>query len=152
MRPHRLKTYSDVPIGTWTDDGSQALVLLESLLDRGAFDPADFGKRLLRWAEGHMWVDGHVFDMGGATGAALRNLRNGKPALQAGGTDASANGNGSLMRVLPLPLWHRGDDGDLVRIARDQSRVTHGHLRSQVTCALYCLWSRALWGRLIRGP
>ena len=46
------------------------------------------------------------------------------------------------MRVLPLALWHQGDDAALARDAMLQSRVTHGHLRSQVCCALYCLWAR----------
>jgi ADP-ribosylglycohydrolase len=46
------------------------------------------------------------------------------------------------MRVLPLVLWHRGDDAALARDAMLQSRVTHGHMRSQVCCALYCLWAR----------
>jgi ADP-ribosyl-[dinitrogen reductase] hydrolase len=44
--------------------------------------------------------------------------------------------------VLPLALWHRGSDAELVRDARLQSRVTHGHLRSQLCCALCCLWAR----------
>ena len=46
------------------------------------------------------------------------------------------------MRVLPLALWHLGSDAELVADARLQSRVTHGHLRSQACCALYCLWAR----------
>jgi ADP-ribosyl-[dinitrogen reductase] hydrolase len=48
------------------------------------------------------------------------------------------------MRVLPLALWHTGSDEELVLDARLSSRVTHGHARSQVCCALYCLWARAL--------
>ena len=47
------------------------------------------------------------------------------------------------MRVLPLALWHTGSDEELVRDAYAQSRVTHGHARSKVSCALYCLWARA---------
>jgi ADP-ribosylglycohydrolase len=47
------------------------------------------------------------------------------------------------MRVLPLAVWHRGSDSDLVRDAALQSLVTHGHVRSQVCCSLYCLWVRA---------
>src|SRR5262249_39111011 len=66
----------------------------------------------------------------------------GTPALRSGPADAGANGNGSLMRSLPLALWHRGSDEDLVRDAMMQSRVTHGHLRPQVCCALYCLGAR----------
>jgi ADP-ribosylglycohydrolase len=64
------------------------------------------------------------------------------PARAAGATDERANGNGSLMRVLPLALWHQGSDEELVRDAHAQSLVTHGHPRSQVCCALYCLWAR----------
>jgi ADP-ribosylglycohydrolase len=48
------------------------------------------------------------------------------------------------MRVFPLALWHRGSDEDLVRDAARQSVVTHGHVRAQVCCALYCLWVRAV--------
>ena len=48
------------------------------------------------------------------------------------------------MRVLPLALWHTGTDAELVQDAQLQSRVTHGHLRSQVCCALYCLWARRI--------
>jgi ADP-ribosyl-[dinitrogen reductase] hydrolase len=48
------------------------------------------------------------------------------------------------MRVLPLALWHVGSDEELVRDARLSSLVTHGHARSQVCCALHCLWAREL--------
>lgn len=50
----------------------------------------------------------------------------------------------SLMRVLPLALWHGGDDLELVHMAARQSLPTHGHMRSQVCCALYCLWARGV--------
>ncbi|MFZ6780498.1 ADP-ribosylglycohydrolase family protein [Undibacterium sp. Ji83W] len=139
-RSHHL-----VPPGTWSDDGAQALCLLASLLECGQFDAEDFGKRLVRWYdEGYMAVDSVVFDVGITTGKAIRALRKNVPALGAGATDVHENGNGSLMRVLPLVLFHRGPDTDLVRIAQLQSRVTHAHLRSQVCCALYCLWARRI--------
>jgi ADP-ribosylglycohydrolase len=89
-----------------------------------------------------MAVDRKVFDVGIQTSQSLRRLMAGTPAGQAGRTDETANGNGSLMRVLPLALWHRGSDAALVEDAQRQSCVTHGHLRSQVCCALYCLWAR----------
>ena len=57
----------------------------------------------------------------------------------------------SLMRVLPLALWHRGDDAQVARDARLQSLVTHGHIRSQLCCALYCLCARRIW-RQARDP
>src|SRR5262249_29858182 len=71
-------------------------------------------------------------------------IREGTPALRAGSRSESANGNGALMRVLPLALWHQGPDGGLIIDAQAQSRVTHGHLRSELCCALYCLWARRI--------
>lgn len=139
------RAHSHVPPGTWSDDGAQALCLLDSLLARGRFDAADFARRLLRWAdEGYLAVGGDVFDIGITTNRALAALRRGVDPLDAGPTEGAANGNGSLMRVLPLALWHHGSDAQLAADAMAQSRVTHGHLRAQVCCALYCLWARRI--------
>lgn len=140
-----LRSHAGVRPGTWSDDGAQALCLLESLLHHGSLDPDDFGRRLVNWYEwGHLAVGGRVFDVGGTTATALRAIQAGTPTLEAAPRDAFSNGNGSLMRVLPLALWHQGTDADLVRDARLSSQVTHGHLRSQLCCALYCLWVRGL--------
>ena len=138
------RTYASVPVGTWSDDGSQALCLLSSLLDCGRLDADDFAARLLKWEHGAWWVDNHLFDIGIATGKAISNLKRGVSPLEAGPRGDYDNGNGSLMRVLPLALWHRGDEAELARDAMQQSLVTHGHARSQVCCALYCLWARGL--------
>ena len=142
--PDFARTYASIPVGTWSDDGSMALCFLSSLLDCDGFDADDFARRLLEWENGAWWVDGHKFDMGIATGQAISRLKRGVPALEAGPKGDYDNGNGSLMRVLPLALWHRGDDAELARDAMLQSRVTHGHPRAQVCCALYCLWARQL--------
>jgi ADP-ribosyl-[dinitrogen reductase] hydrolase len=141
--PAFVRAHAGVPAGTWSDDGAQALCLLDSLLDRGRLDPEDSGRRLLRWYDdGYLAVDSQVFDVGIQTGRALHRLRAGVPAVEAGGTDEQGKGNGSLMRVLPLALWHRGTDGELVADADTQSQVTHGHPLPRVCCALYVLWAR----------
>jgi ADP-ribosyl-[dinitrogen reductase] hydrolase len=141
--PSFRRAHPGVPPGTWSDDGAQALALLASLLECGRLDLTDFGRRLVAWYErGELAVDNHVFDVGIQTSQAIRELIAGVPAHAAGPVHEHANGNGSLMRVLPLALWHRGGDQDLVRDAHAQSQITHGHLRSQVCCALYCLWAR----------
>lgn len=80
-----------------------------------------------------MAVDGHVFDMGIQTSLALQNLKNGMSPETAGPSDEWSNGNGSLVRSLPLALWHRGTDEELVAHA-------------QVCCALYVLVARLLLG------
>jgi ADP-ribosylglycohydrolase len=137
------RAHVGVPPATWSDDGAQALALLASLLEKGQLDLPDLARRLLAWYQtGYMAVDGRVFDVGIQTSQALRRLMAGVPAEHAGDTEEQTNGNGSLMRVLPLALWHQRDDASLVADAQRQSCVTHGHLRAQVCCALYCLWAR----------
>lgn len=139
------RSHAGVPPGTWSDDGAQALCLLESLISTSTFDAEDFGQRLLRWYEaGHLAVDGLVFDVGVQTADALRRLRLGSSAGPRSLAPVGSNGNGSLMRVLPLALWHRGDDAALVRDAFASSAVTHPHARARLCCALYCLWVRGL--------
>ncbi len=138
------RAHAGVPVGTWSDDGAQALCLLASLLECGRFDVEDFAKRLVAWfREDYMAVDG-MFDVGVQTQRAILNLRKDIPPLEAGLKEEKNNGNGSLMRVLPLALWHQGTDEKLVQEAFDQSSVTHGHLRSKLCCALYCLWARRI--------
>lgn len=139
------RSYPDIPPGTWSDDGAQALCLLASLLHCDRFDPDDFGRRLQNWRYlGYMAVDNNVFDVGVTTQEVIQRLSAGVPALQAGARGQWSNGNGSLMRALPLALWHQGDDSDLIRDAMLQSVVTHAHVRSQLCCALYCLWARGI--------
>ncbi len=139
------RAHRGTPPGTWSDDGAHALCLLASLLERGCFDAEDLGRKLLAWRDtGYLAVDGRVFDCGIQTASALAALRGGMPALSSGPDGEHDNGNGALMRVLPLALWHEGHDAELVALAHAQSCVTHGHLRAQVCCALYCLWARRL--------
>ncbi|WP_225414089.1 ADP-ribosylglycohydrolase family protein [Stigmatella hybrida] len=140
------RAHAGVPPGTWSDDGAQANCLLASLLYREQLDLEDLGRRLVNWYElGYMAVDNHVFDVGIQTRSALSEFRAGTPGHLSGPRGERDNGNGSLMRVLPLALWHGGPDEALVADAMRQSLVTHGHLRSQVCCALYCLWARRTW-------
>ncbi len=141
--PAFCRAHAGTPPGTWSDDGAQALALLASLQHCGRLDADDLGQRLVAWlTSGYMAVDGRVFDCGIQTRAALQRIQRGTPAPEAGDTHEMANGNGSLMRVLPLALWHTGTDAEVVADAALQSRVTHGHPRALVCCALYCLWAR----------
>lgn len=138
-----MRTYAHVPLGTWSDDGAQALCLYESLKVCGHYHPYDFAKRLVRWHdEGYMAVNGYVFDIGNQTSAAIARLKRGCTTSDSGLCGERNNGNGSLMRCLPLALLHQGNDVALVIDAHRQSKLTHGHPRSQVCCALYCLWAR----------
>ena len=137
------RSYPEVLPGTWSDDGAQALCLLDSLLSCGGLKMEDLAGRLLDWVDSGLWaVGGRVFDCGIQTMSSLRAYASGTSPLKSGFVVPDGKGNGSLMRVLPLALWHEGTDGDLVEDAHKQSLVTHGHVCNQVCCALYCLWCR----------
>lgn len=151
-RPFR-RAHAGVPPGTWSDDGAQALCLLKSLLACGSLRLEDLADCFVRWyRDGDMTPDGVVFDVGLQTSTALNALARGVPIEEAARRDEMANGNGSLMRCLPLALWHGGTDAALVEDAHAQSRVTHGHPRAEVCCALYCLWARALLDGALSEP
>ena len=137
------RSHAGVPPGTWSDDGALLLALLDSVTAKVPFDPDDFGRRMVNWRD-HGWYtpDGRVFDIGIQTSQALAQIARGIAALEANWPSENANGNGSLMRVLPVGLLHQ-DDGEAIRLARLQSIPTHAHVRSQLCCALYVLWVRA---------
>ena len=112
--------------GQWTDDTSLALCLAESLVAQGGFDPEDQITRYCRWwREGHLSSTGTCFDIGGTTGAALATFeRTGDP--WAGSTNPSRAGNGSLMRLVPVPLAFARHPEQAVLMAGESSRTTHG--------------------------
>lgn len=134
------------PPGTWSDDGALMLCLLASLHEKGRLDPVDVGHRFIAWLDdGYMAAGGIVFDVGGTTRDAIANLQSGVQALDAGPKTERDNGNGSLMRVLPLALWaHHLPVGEFIPIMQACSRITHGHSCSQVCCAIYGLLIRHL--------
>jgi ADP-ribosyl-[dinitrogen reductase] hydrolase len=139
------RAHKGTPPGTWSDDGAQALCLLASLQYRNKLEPQDLAHRFVNWYDhGYLAVDARVFDVGIQTAKSIRAILDGTPALLAGSSDQYSQGNGSLMRVLPLALWHRGSDAELVWDAHNQSKVTHGHVVCQVCCAFYCLWARRM--------
>jgi len=112
--------------GEWTDDTSMALCLAESLIACRGFDPKDQMERYVRWwKEGHLSSTGSCFDIGGTTRAALSAfLRTGNPF--SGSTDSYSAGNGSLMRLAPVPLFFANDPREAIEKSGESSRTTHG--------------------------
>lgn len=139
------------PAGTWSDDGALLLCSVESLAECG-FDPEDMGRRFVRWHAHGLWsAHGEVFDIGIATSEALRRIRQGGSAGEAGGRDEFSNGNGSLMRMLPVVLASLEGTTEALRDRIHRaSAITHGHPRSQMACVYFALLVRALmegWSR-----
>jgi len=133
------------PRGTWSDDGALMLCTTDSLLNH-EFDLTDMGERFVRWMNVGLWTAwGVPFDIGMATSDALLRIANGTPAAQAGGRDEYSNGNGSLMRILPVVLRFAAEPIESFADRVEKvSAITHGHTRSQMACVFYGLVIRQL--------
>ncbi|MDM0116631.1 ADP-ribosylglycohydrolase family protein [Variovorax sp. J22R133] len=138
------RAHYGVPIGTWSDDGALMLALLDSLTTVAPFSVDDYAQRMLSWLRHAQYTpDGRVFDVGIQTSTALRRIEAGVLPHLAGSTSERDNGNGALMRVLPVAFM-ANSEAEAVHLARVQGLPTHGHLWSQLACALYVLVARAL--------
>ena len=125
------------PEGTWSDDTSLTLALLDSLSN--GLDYGDIARTFLSWErEGAYTAGGEVFDIGGTTSAAIERIAQGIDPLRCGETDEYSNGNGSLMRILPAAFFVTGLPIERRKqIIFDISAITHGHLRSKIACFFY---------------
>jgi ADP-ribosylglycohydrolase len=112
--------------GQWTDDTAMALCLAESLIEKRSFDPKDQMDRYCRWCkQGYLSSTGTCFDIGVTVRKSLESyLCTGEPF--AGSTDPFTAGNGSLMRLAPVPLAFRANFGLAIHNAGESSRTTHG--------------------------
>ncbi len=135
------------PEGTWSDDTSMILCTIESLLERPEVDTRDLAERFRRWLRQAHWTPrGEVFDIGIATRQAIARFAEGKPPERCGGRQEYENGNGSLMRILPVSLWHhKAGKVTALEATHRVSQVTHGHPRSQMVCGYFTLMVRAIW-------
>ena len=122
--------------GQWTDDTSMALCLAESLIDCGGVDFKDQMERYLRWwKEGYLSSTGTCFDIGNTVSKALSHFqRTGK--VFAGSTNPNTAGNGSIMRLAPVPLFFAGDSEEAIHQAGESSKTTHGAAEAIDACRL----------------
>ena len=120
--------------GMWTDDTSMALCLAESLIEKGDFDPIDQLQSYLRWfQEGYLSVNGHCFDIGNTTREALRIFQETGEPYPGLDHELSA-GNGSLMRLAPVPLFYFTQPGKTIELSGQSSRTTHNHILAVDAC------------------
>ena len=123
--------------GQWTDDTSMALCLATSLVESDGFDPIDQLDRYLRWyRHGYLSSTGVCFDIGITVRTALaRYEQSGDP--YPGSTDPGTAGNGSLMRLAPIPIRYAADPREAVARAAESSRTTHGAVEAVDACRYY---------------
>jgi ADP-ribosyl-[dinitrogen reductase] hydrolase len=133
------------PPGTWSDDGALLLCTVDSLV-ASEFDMSDMGRRFVEWVNRGLWTaTGEAFDIGMATSDALFRIEKGTPPEQAGGAGEYDNGNGSLMRILPVALrFAENQTTNLINRLERGSSLTHRHPRSTMACALHGLFVRDL--------
>ncbi|HQG75853.1 MAG TPA: ADP-ribosylglycohydrolase family protein [Bacteroidales bacterium] len=133
-----------LPAGTWSDDSSLTFCLAEALTQE--FDMNTIGQNFVRWYYQNFWTPrGKVFDIGITTQQAVSRLAKGiKPEL-AGGFEENENGNGSLMRILPLLFYLiEKPVNERFGITQKVSSITHGHIRSVIACFYYLEFSRQI--------
>jgi ADP-ribosylglycohydrolase len=134
----------NLPPGTWSDDSSLTFCLAEALTH--GFNLQTIGQNFVKWYRDRYWTsNGSVFDVGNATRQAISRLEEGKKPELAGNSGEGDNGNGSLMRILPLlfyliekPIEERFE------ITKKVSSITHGHIRSVIACFYYLEFARQI--------
>jgi ADP-ribosyl-[dinitrogen reductase] hydrolase len=127
----------DLVPGEWTDDTSMAVCLGESLVERRGFDPADQLRRYVRWyREGYRSSTGTCFDIGIAVRQALARFE-ATGCAYCGSADPQTAGNGSLMRLAPVPLFYARDPLAALVWSAESSRTTHGAAEAVDACRYY---------------
>ena len=145
----------DQPKGTWSDDTSLMLCLLDAIGDE--LDLIDISKKMISWMDNSSYTaNGEVFDIGFTTRNSLIYLKN---AIQNNlkiprySIDEKQNGNGSLMRILPLLFYFKNSkkkEEDNFDLINDISALTHGHIRSSISCLIYLIFCNELTNQLTK--
>ncbi len=136
----------EIPKGSWSDDSSMMLCLADSIGRKKCIDYDDIMQNFSKWVnEGDYSPDGKLFDIGRSCRKSIMNYLNGISPLECGLKSERDNGNGSLMRIAPLPLYlfqkfeeNTMDKEESFALIHNVSRLTHGHAISLIGCDIYC--------------
>jgi ADP-ribosyl-[dinitrogen reductase] hydrolase len=125
------------PAGTFSDDSSLTFCLAEAIAS--GFDLYKVGNAFVKWRYNNYWTaTNEVFDIGITTQHAIDRLAKGVRPDLAGDFEVYSNGNGSLMRILPLLVYtYNKPINERYQITREVSSITHGHIRSSIACFYY---------------
>lgn len=139
-------TYN-LPPGTFSDDSSLTFCLAEALTQK--FSMQKLAENFCAWLYNNYWTaNNDVFDVGNATSQAIERLQNGCEPELAGGMETFDNGNGSLMRILPLIILISDKEiEERFLLTKQVSSITHAHIRSVIACFYYLEFARQIiWG------
>lgn len=124
--------------GTWSDDSSLTFCLADSICNK--YNIEDIATKFLQWKNAEIWTPhGNVFDIGIATSQAIYRISQGEKPTLCGGFEVNDNGNGSLMRILPIAFYLNSekDINVIYQTVKDVSSITHAHFRSVFACFIY---------------
>ena len=138
----------NLPKGSFTDDGSMTLATLASIREKQDIDLKDIMDRFSRWYDqGEYTPFGNAFDIGGGTESAILRYKRGYGIKECGGKTEHDNGNGSLMRIMPVCLYcyeKKPDDKEALELIHLVSGLTHNHMRAKIACGLYYFCVKAV--------
>ncbi|WP_153798263.1 ADP-ribosylglycohydrolase family protein [Foetidibacter luteolus] len=125
------------PPGTFSDDTSLAFCLAESICN--GYNINDVAQRFTWWYREAYWTaNGDVFDIGITTSNSIRKLEQGYKPHESGECREGSNGNGSLMRILPLVFYVQNMPAiNRYNLVKEVSSITHAHIRSVIACFYY---------------
>ena len=130
-----------VPAGCWSDDTSMEIATIESFLEKDCFDYSDIMTKWVNWLYyADYTATEKVFDVGNSCLNAINNFRNGMKPLECAPNDINLNGNGSLMRILPVALYSYSKklkEEEIISLTNDISSLTHSHNISKLGCYIY---------------
>jgi ADP-ribosyl-[dinitrogen reductase] hydrolase len=136
-------TYN-LPAGTWSDDSSLTFCLAEAMTHN--FNLKIIAQNFVQWYHEKYWTPyGEVFDIGISTLEAILKLADDEIPELAGGSNEYNNGNGSLMRILPLIFYLLDKSIDeRFEIIKKVSSITHGHICSVIACFYYLEFAKQI--------
>ena len=140
----------NLPEGSWTDDSSLTIALLESIRRVGEIDLDDIMGNFMKWLyDGEFTPYGESYDIGRGTMQAINRYKKNRKAKKCGGDEEWNNGNGSLMRIMPACLYcsvmessGMYSDRDAIDAIHSVGGLTHAHIRSNIACGLYLFMAK----------
>lgn len=135
----------NMPAGSWSDDSSLTLATLDSIRECDGIDYKDIMERFADWLmEGKYTPFGKSYDQGATCIKSITNYIENPDVETCGVTGEYANGNGALMRIMPVCLWaykkeksNEWTEKEALEAVHKVSALTHNHLRSQMACGIY---------------
>lgn len=135
----------DMPPGSWTDDSSLTIATLDSIVREKGYNLTGIADNFVSWLyKGEFTPFGKAYDIGFGCESGIDNYAYYKDAKTSGRDTENNNGNGSLMRIMPMCLYGYElqkrictSDNEVIQMIHEASGITHRHLRAQMACGLY---------------